>query len=261
MNRYQRLIEHVFLAHHRREEAPIEFDREELERAAKRLRIPLPKNLGDVIYSFRFRTGLPESVRSTAPPGKEWILRLAGAGRYRFELAELGTITPTPNLVEIKVPDATAGIVSMYALSDGQALLACLRYNRLLDVFTGVTCYLLQSHLRTSVPKLGQVETDEVYVGVDRRGAHYVFPVQAKGGTERLSIVQIEQDAAMCGEKFPDLICRPVGAQFMDKDLIALFEFEVTDTRVAISPEKHYRLVAPGDFPRSELERYRSGAA
>lgn len=38
-----------------------------------------------------------------------------------------------------------------------------------------------------------QVETDEVYVGVDKRGAHFVVPVQAKGGTDSISVVQIEQ--------------------------------------------------------------------
>jgi len=40
----------------------------------------------------------------------------------------------------------------MYALGDEQALLAKLRYNRLLDIFTGVVCYSLQNHLRTNVP-------------------------------------------------------------------------------------------------------------
>ena len=41
----------------------------------------------------------------------------------------------------------------------------------------------LQNHLRTTVAGMGQVETDEIYVGVDRSGSHYVVPVQAKGGT------------------------------------------------------------------------------
>src|SRR5581483_2740636 len=99
------------------------------------------------------------------------------------------------------------GVVAKYALSDEQALLAKLRYNRLIDTFTGVTCYSLQNHLRTTVPSIGQVETDEIYIGVDRRGAHYVFPVQAKGRSDRLNIVQIEQDFALCRHKFPALIC------------------------------------------------------
>jgi len=89
----------------------------------------------------------------------------------------------------------------MYSLSDEQALLARLRYNRLVDIFTGITCYSLQNHLRTHVREIGQIETDEVYIGVDRGGAHYVIPVQAKGGRDLLSVVQIEQDIEMCSNK------------------------------------------------------------
>jgi hypothetical protein len=126
----------------------------------------------------------------------------------------------------VKVPDSALGVISIYALTDEQALLARLRYNRLLDIFSRVTCYSLQSHLRTTVPNVGQVETDEVYVGVDRRGAHYVLPVQAKGKKDRLSLVQVRQDIGLCRHKFPRLICRPIGAQFMQDAVIALFEFD-----------------------------------
>ncbi|MGH7453134.1 MAG: endonuclease, partial [bacterium] len=138
-----------------------------------------------------------------------------------------------------------------------QALLAKLRYNRLVDIFTGVTCYSLQSHLRTTVPKMGQVETDEIYIGLDRRGAHYVFPVQAKGGKDKLGIVQIEQDFAICETKFPALICRPIAAQFMTEEIITLFEFEETENGIIIASEKHYRLVPPEEMTTDDLDTYR----
>jgi len=138
----------------------------------------------------------------------------------------------------------------MYALNDEQALLAKLRYNRLIDIFTRVTCYSLQSHLRTSVAGVGQVETDELYVGLDRRGAHYVFPVQAKGGKDKLSIVQIQQDVAVCAKKFPSL-----------KDAaIALFEFVEDEGSLRIATESHYRLVPPDQIGPEELARYRAAA-
>jgi hypothetical protein len=145
----------------------------------------------------------------------------------------------------------------MYALDDEQALLAKVRYNRLVDVFTGVASYALQSHLRTAVKGLGQVETDEVYVGVSRQGAHYVFPVQAKGGRDSLNVVQVEQDVAMCAAKFPALICRPIAAQFASGDLIALFALEATERGIAIVAEKHYRLVPPDQLSAEELASYR----
>lgn len=235
----------------------MEFDREEMVRVADELGIRLPKNLGDVIYSFRYRTALPPSVLGKAPEGETWKIRPAGRSRYRFEATKQVIVSPSEMLAKTKVPDATPGVIAMHALSDEQALLAKLRYNRLIDTFTGVTCYSLQSHLRTQVRGVGQVETDEIYVGLDRRGIHYVLPLQAKGGKDWLSIVQIEQDIAMCGEKFPSLVCRPIGAQFMAGDVIALFEFEVGDEGLRVSEERHYRLVPPEDMTPEDLDSYR----
>ncbi len=217
----------------------------------------MPKNLGDVIYSFRYRAELPASIRKKAPRDHEWVIRPAGRGQYKFVAAKMATVVPSKMLVETKIPDATPGVIDMYALNDEQALLAKLRYNRLVDIFAGIACYPLQSHLRTTVLGLGQIETDEIYIGIDKRGAHYVLPVQAKGGSDRIGIVQIEQDFAVCAEKFPNLICRSIAAQLKDSGLIAMFEFELTKTEVAVVCEKHYRLVSPDELSPEELESYR----
>ena len=157
------------------------FDRTDIVQTARELDIKLPKNLGDILYSFRYRTQLPEIVISKASAGFEWIIRPAGRAKYKLVLVTQSAITPSPILVETKILDATPGIINKYALNDEQALLSKLRYNRLIDIFTGLTCYSLQNHLRTTVTGMGQVETDEIYVGVDKRGVHYILPVQAKG--------------------------------------------------------------------------------
>lgn len=258
MNRYSRLIEAVFTSHYSPGVSSFEFEREELEAQAASLGVRLPKNLGDIIYSFRFRTPFPESVLQAAPAGSEWVIISAGKGRYRFELRPECRIAPGAMLTRIKIPDGTPGIIAMYALNDEQALLARLRYNRLIDTFMRVTCYSLQNHLRTSVQDRGQVETDEVYVGTDRSGCQYVIPVQAKGDRDNLNIVQIEQDIAMCSEKFPNLVCRPVGAQFLDRNTIALFEFRQQGDAVSLWREKHYVLVPPEALSRDEVLEYRT---
>lgn len=210
------------------------------------------------MYSFRYRTTLPKSIQATAPEGMHWIIRSTGRSRYSFVLAHEHRIVPSRMLAETKVPDATPGVVAMYSMDDEQALLAKVRYNRLIDIFTGVTAYSLQNHLRTTVPGMGQVETDEIYIGVDARGAHYVFPVQAKGGTDQLSVVQIEQDFAMCATKFPGLIRRPIGAQFIQRNLIALFGFELMEGEVRLLDERHYRLVPPDQLTPEELLAYQA---
>ncbi len=258
LNRYQQIMEHIFFQRYKEGDHEVEFERADMERTAQELGINLPKNLGDIPYTFRYRGMLPESVRAKAPEGEDWIIRPAGRSRYRFVATTVVNIVPNEMLAETKVPDATPGIIEMYALGDEQALLAKLRYNRLIDIFTGVTCYSLQNHLRTTVSNIGQVETDEIYIGIDRRGAHSVFPVQAKSGRDRLGIVQVEQDFALCADKFPSLICRPIAAQFMQNDLIALFEFEEGEHGLVISSEKHYRLVPQEAISSSDLDIYRS---
>lgn len=260
-NVYSAIIERIFQSKFKAGMREVEFAREELVKAGNQLKIDVPKNLGDLVYSFRYRAMLPESIQAHAGEGETWIIRPAGRGRYRFVLVPNRPIAPNENLITTKVPDATPGVVAKYAFSDEQALLAKLRYNRLVDTFTGVTCYSLQNHLRTTVPNMGQVETDEIYVGVDKKGAHYAFPVQAKGGTGRLSIVQIEQDAAVCADKFPSLICRPIAAQFMEGGVIALFEFEEGEDGLGIAAEKHYKLVPPEEVTEADLESYRARGA
>jgi len=256
-NRYTQILEKIFFAHFKKGSRRIAFSREEFVKTAKNLRIVLPKNLGDIVYSFRYRTPLPTSLQECAPKGLEWVIRPVGRGHYAFEATKSSIISPSPIMAETKIPDATPGVITKYALNDEQALLARLRYNRLIDIFTRITCYSLQSHLRTSVPEMGQVETDEIYVGIDRQGVHYVLPVQAKGRKDKLGIVQIEQDFALCSQKFPHLICRPVGALFMNDDVIALFEFEQSKKGLAVSCEKHYRLVQPEEMTDEDLASYR----
>lgn len=260
LSRYQRLVEYIFIAKYQENAYEVEFERGDLERAAEALQINLPKNLGDIIYSFRYRTMLPESIRNKAPDGKEWTISPSGRSRYAFVAKNALHIKPHQLMSAIKIPDSTPGIIVRYALGDEQSLLAKLRYNRLIDIFSRITCYSLQNHLRTTVEGIGQVEADEIYVGVDRNGVQYVLPVQAKGGNDKIGITQIEQDMALCGAKFPQLVCRSIAAQFMEDDVIALFEFTKDDEGVRLLREAHYKLVPPERMSDEDLKNYGKSA-
>jgi hypothetical protein len=257
-NRYSAIIGAVFKHHYKKGMTQFEFSREEFVKTAESLNITLPKNLGDTIYSFRFRTALPEEIVATAGKDREWVIELAGRALYRFRLAKLANIVPNPNLIAIKIPDSTPEIISAYALSDEQALLAKVRYNRLVDTFLGLTTYSLQNHLRTTVKAMGdsQIEIDEIYVGVNKNGAQFAMPVQAKGGNDRLSVVQTAQDIACCKEKFPDLTCRPLSAQFISEDVIAMFELALDADDIKLVEEKHYKLVLADQIGPDDLKRY-----
>lgn len=256
-NRYSAIIERIFLSRYRKGAESIDFTRTDLVDAAAELNLALPANLGDVLYTFRFRAEMPDAVKATTKPGRAWIIRLVGKARYRFDLVADQPISPNEQMIPTKVPDGTPGIIVKYRLTDEQALLAKVRYNRLIDVFTGITCYSLQNHLRTSVPGKGQIETDEIYVGLDKSGTHYVIPVQAKGGKDKLSIVQIEQDIALCAARFQGLLVKPIACQFLHNDVIVMFEFADSPVGVGIVSEKHYLLVPPDDLTDEELASYR----
>lgn len=256
-NRYEQILTKVFFDRYVDGARRVEFTREDLAEAAEELGLPRPRNLGDIPYSFRHRGLRPPEIMAAAPDGETWIWRSSGISNYQLVLVPDTPIAPNPNLVVIKVPDATPRIVTWYSQSDEQTLLARLRYNRLIDIFLGITCYSLQNHLRTTVQGIGQVETDEIYAGIDKRGAQYVIPVQAKSERDHIGRVQIEQDVSLCGERWAELICRPIAAQMMESDRIALFEFELQDDDVKIVSERHYQLVEPEQMTTDDLQSYR----
>ena len=70
-NRYEQIIEHIFLANYTPGATEVPFTREEIISAAATLGIALPKNIGDVIYSFRYRGMLPPAIRERAPEGQD----------------------------------------------------------------------------------------------------------------------------------------------------------------------------------------------
>lgn len=257
-NRYSEIIAEVFRRRYKPGSRRFSFEREEFAGIASDKGIDLPRNLGDTIYSFKYRTALPESITKTAPKDYEWIISGAGIARYEFRLVRPLEIRPRDNQLVVKIPDATPEIIGAYALGDEQALLAKVRYNRLIDIFLGITASSLQNHLRTTVKDIGQIEIDELYVGLDRNGSQYVVPVQAKGGKDKHGRQQTEQDIACCKEKFPALRCRPVSAQFVTKNKIAMFELAMQDEEIKLVSEEHYELVPASSITPEDLELYSS---
>jgi hypothetical protein len=256
-NRYKAVIERIFTSHYRKGLLRLEFERDELVATSQALGIPVPKNLGDVIYALRYRTEMPQKILQTQPAGMEWIIEGAGRAKYAFVLVKLNRIVPSDDLMTIGVPDATPEIIRAYKLDDEQALLAIVRYNRLIDTFLGLTTYSIQNHLRTTVRGLGQIEIDELYFGLDKYGCHYVIPVQAKGGNDQISVVQTKQDIAWCKQRYPGMRCRAISAQFMSDERVAIFELAVQGDIVKIAEERHYKLLPASSLNGDEVRDYR----
>lgn len=256
-SRQGQIVKAVFFDRYSPGTSSVRFSRQDLFSACVRHGIEPLKNMGDgALYSYRYRTQLPEEILATQPPGKEWVILGRGISQYEFRLVSKSNIMPNHHLLATKIPESTPEIIKRYAFSDEQALLAKVRYNRLIDIFFGIATYSLQNHLRTTVESIGQIEIDEIYVGVDKDGRHYVIPVQAKLGGDKIGYAQLFQDLSYCAEKYQNLVCRALAAKFMDGGTIALLELSISGDSVKIVQEKHYDLVPEKSITEGELQAY-----
>jgi hypothetical protein len=265
MSNYDRVISHVFHENHVDGDMRVSFRREELADACNFLNISRIRNLGDIPYTYRFRRELPSDIASTAQTGYEWIITGVGVGCYEFRLASPAKLSAGSNRLRVKIPDATPEIVKKYAPgTDEQALLTKVRYNRIIDIFTGLTCYSIQNHLRTTVSSLGQIEIDEIYLGVNKQGVHYVLPCQAKSPGDMFGIVQVMQDIAFCKDRYPMAICKPIALQFLSEYDLAVLELSVSEENeiysMSIVDERHYKLSGRDDITNADLSSYSSYA-
>ncbi|MBM4048768.1 MAG: hypothetical protein FJ279_27000, partial [Planctomycetes bacterium] len=94
-NIYAAIIEKIFLSKFKPGMRQVDFEREDIVKFGKQLKIDLPKNLGDLVYSFRYRAALPASLQSTVGKGEAWIIRPAGRGKYRFVLVGDKPLVPS----------------------------------------------------------------------------------------------------------------------------------------------------------------------
>jgi hypothetical protein len=112
--RYEQIIEKIFVEGYKDGMTEIPFERTNLTRAAEELGIALPSNLGDIIYSVRFRVPMPEKILATQPEDREWVIELRGRAKYVFRLVPLNRIIPNANLAVIRIPDSTPEIIAPY---------------------------------------------------------------------------------------------------------------------------------------------------
>src|SRR5262249_8408718 len=131
-----------------------------------------------------------------------------GKGLYAF------VSIPSPNrfvlpakMKVVQVPNKIPAWVRPYLVNDEQGMLTILQSNDLIAHYLGVkSSFRLQSHLRCSVPKYGQVEVDELYVGKSKQG-EIGIGVEAKDATPNdcLNVSQLFGTGQALKEKFPTL--------------------------------------------------------
>lgn len=242
------------------------FTTDQVDKAREKFQSERLGNVGDVTFAFRSkRQAIPDRITKTAPKGYVWTVVNVSSGLHAFKLDfEENQFSFGKGRSETSVLDATPEIVKQFALfRDEQALLTIVRYNRLVDLFLGLTAYSIQNHMKTAIKTIEgrskQIEIDEVYVGVDQDGHQYLIPVQARRNGEGLSSDQIMSDILFCQQQidnnFPDMRFKSVGVEFTnsgDMHRIAFAEFELQNGHVRVKRDRVYLLKEIGEFKKPD---------
>jgi hypothetical protein len=207
----------------------IEFSIRDIKFVASELSIEIA-NAADMIYRMRSRTRLPDDILDLGFT----VLRSIGRGRYVLEVGGEAIVhlpehdildhnDQTPLPVRRLLPEDMSEL-------DEQGLLTMVNYCKLLDHFTGLTVYRLRSHVRRSVPGVGQAELDEIDVGIALRDddVPVVFPMEAKATDEVINRIQVATAVAYCETYFPGHEIRPIVVKLTYDGVIHFLEFRAT---------------------------------
>lgn len=241
---YDQAIIEVFQRAYQPNTDVLPFTKDELVQACQDLEIVI-NNIPDIPYHYRTgRSDLPGEIQSTG----NWVIEGAGKGKYNFVQLKRAPYVHIPqDLYITEIPEATPDIVLKYGGTDEQGMLTRIRYNRLVGTFLSLTAYHLQGHVRSSVTNIGQVEIDDLYVGVDTDGKWYVIPIEAKsmGAKERLGVIQARQMILFARQHYPALSLRPVGIKPLSDGSYVFLEFDDDADLEAISIKRYarYKLV------------------
>ena len=185
------------------------------------------RNPADVVYRMRSRTVLPKEILDKG----FHVLRAVGRGRYQFEKASSGiievpvgsliaAIDQTPMPVRRLLPETMAEM-------DEQALLSVVGYCNLLDHFTGMKIYRLRSHVRKSVPGIGQAELDAIDVASFAKTTCLSSSIEAKAVSDELNHVQIFNMIQYAAHYYPRLTVRPLALKVDYQSAVHFMEFNV----------------------------------
>lgn len=187
------------------------------------------RNPADVVYRMRSRTVLPKEILEKG----FHILRAVGRGRYQFEKASSGIIEVPVNALVAAIDQTPMPVRRLLpetmAEMDEQALLSVVGYCKLLDHFTGMKIYRLRSHVRKSVPGIGQAELDAIDVGIasGEDDLPVIFPIEAKAVSDELNRVQVFNMIQYAAHYYPRMTVRPLALKVDYQSAVHFMEFNV----------------------------------
>lgn len=206
----------------------VPFDRDDIEDALDELELTV-KNVPDIPYAYRSRRSLPDHIEQHGYNAIILDDSIEGAdATYLFTKREQLIHVPDEydevhrtSIGELPEP------VREYIGKDEQGVLTQVRYAGLLDDFTRLDAYHLQSHMRFRVNSR-EAELDDLYIGVDEEGHDHALAVEAKGVGETLNKNQLIRNTRGIEQKitYPDSV-RTLAVKLDEDGYFYLFEFDI----------------------------------
>lgn len=243
----------IFRRKFKRGMTKIVFTLEEVREELVRLGLQA-RNAADVIYRMKSRTVLPAQIQKHGFR----ILEVTSRGVYALTVGEstlIDYVAPVEGAI-VQVMDRTPPAVQRlfgedFGSMDEQGFLSVLRYNDLISHFLGAPSYHVKSHVRRSVPGVGQAEVDDVHVALISPGADTgpltIVPIEAKAKDDPVNRAQIAMQVRYALHAFPGLAIRPLTVKLFEDGTVLFMEFNASSDANALKVLRHahYKIVRP----------------
>lgn len=227
LTQYDSVILEVFNRYYHPGLKRLVFPKDDLAEACQKHGMTI-RNIPDIVYTYRSRRTLPPAILAKG----HWAIEPAGRSKYAFRL-----LNQPPHFKiafdefePIEIPNALPEVVEGLLREDEQSLLTRILYNRLVDIFTELTCFHIQNHYRSFVAEVGEVELDSLYVGMDRTGQLTILPIEAKsvGQNEFIGRIQVSQMVSLMRQDFPNMAHRVLAVKPLSDGTVGMAEFSDT---------------------------------
>lgn len=236
-NKAKSFIKHLIEKNFTASQDSIPFSRDDVSLYCLKKFKKIPKNVGDIIYSLRYRMDYLSTFDHLLDPDYTWTLLSLSTGQYELKpmpKLKLPDLTSVPVISKIdKTPEH---IHNLRPLND-QSLLMKIYQNKVLSEFLEDDLILLQAHHKVNLKDWGQAEIDGI---VASETSPRLYLVEVKGYTEVIGWPQIIQLKMYAEQNHPGLPFTPIFVQSHRDWSFSIVQFDFNSEFPQVTKSERY---------------------
>ena len=216
---------------------PISFERTDiLEICAKEFG-KAPKNLGDIIYSLRYRLDYLSTYDYLLEKDYTWTLLSTGIGKYELSPLKKLRIPSLESEDIIYIKDNTPKHIHELRPLNDQSLLMKIIQNDILNEFLQDDLVFLQAHHKVNLQNWGQAEIDGILAS---NYSPHLYLVEVKGYTEVIAWPQMIQLKMYAQQNHSDTPFTPLFIQSHKDWSFSVVQFDYTNSFPRVKKFKRF---------------------